>query len=176
MRIHAGFLSDVCWTPRQVLHAQPPGSGSVYAQAPGAPGRCSRAGAHQAQQRCAAPSSRARSWNCARQRGRLHPPGATRTSLGCSSASAPKVTWPPRRRAQLNSLSQRPCGCWPAAGATAATRRRVACVAAQLPAMMWTCPMARTPPARSTALPSLAAVLASPRMQVGHAACPWQCT
>ncbi len=54
--------------PWQVLHGRPrQGSGSAYAQAAGAPGRCSRAGAHQAQQRCTR-SSCARSWSCMRGR------------------------------------------------------------------------------------------------------------
>jgi len=43
------------------------------------------------------------------------------------------------------------------------------------PAMMWTCRMARTPPARSTAHLSVTALLATARMQ-GHAACPRQCS
>jgi len=106
------------------------------------------------------------------QDGRLHPPRPFRMSLWWCSAGATKVMRPPRRRALLTSMSQRPCGCWLTARATVATRRRIGCCTARQARMMWACQMARTPSALSKALLSLAALLAMTRVQVGHAAVP----
>ncbi len=175
MRVHAGLLRQCALVPaagpawpasrqRQRVSAS---SGRAWPVQPrrGAPGTAALR-THQPR-----PQLELR----ARQRGRVHPPGATRTSLGWSSAGAPEATRPPRRRALLNSVSQRPCGCWLSARAAAATRRRAACVTARRPGMMWTCRMARTPPARSTALPRPTTLLATACTQVAHAACPRLC-
>jgi len=66
MRAHTRFLPNAHQTPRQVLRGQPQGNLRARKAHPaGAPSQYSRGGAHRAQPRCA-PSSRARSWSCAR--------------------------------------------------------------------------------------------------------------
>jgi hypothetical protein len=87
----------------------------------------------------------------------------------------PQQLQAPRRRALLNSASQRPCGCWLSARATAVSQQQTACGTAHRARTLRARLMARSRPALLTALLSLAALLATARAQVGHAACPWQC-
>jgi hypothetical protein len=99
----------------------------------------------------------------------------------CRQPLRARATPPPqrlqarRRRALLNSVSQHPCGCWLSASVTATTWHRAACVTAwQL--RMLSCLVVCTPLGLLTAYPSLTTLLATARMQVGHAPCPWQCS